>query len=298
MTIEYFKEFVVLADFLNYTIAAEHLYIAQPVLSRHIVMLENYLDAQLLKRNTKTVELTETGKFFLARIKPIIKEMDELRKTVKLSSHGYIEHIRIGVPYYAINDYLSGIPRKLEEVFPTTKFEFTVGEPNEILNSLQGNSVDIILLSIEGIDPIQTSKLQTYSLFREQLGVFISNSDSLIKKRPLRLADLHDKQFFNIDNYYFSFLWQHIVKLCHESGFEPKGPTLFNQVEDSLFSIDNGDGISINSEHMKRLATDTLSFVKLEDENCYRTVSLLCKKDKPTDMIDKIVEIMKNGRRG
>jgi len=34
MKIEYFREFVMLAQLLNFTVAAEYLYITQPVLSR------------------------------------------------------------------------------------------------------------------------------------------------------------------------------------------------------------------------------------------------------------------------
>ena len=61
MKMEYLKEFYTLAEFLNFTNAAEKLYITQPALSRHITSMEEELGVTLLKRTTKSVELTKAG---------------------------------------------------------------------------------------------------------------------------------------------------------------------------------------------------------------------------------------------
>jgi methylated-DNA-[protein]-cysteine S-methyltransferase len=46
MTTERLKEFVILANILNYSKAAEKLFISQPVLSRHIKELEEYFSGK------------------------------------------------------------------------------------------------------------------------------------------------------------------------------------------------------------------------------------------------------------
>ena len=61
MDIELFNEFLVLAQTLNYSKAAQQLYLSQSVLSRHIQNLENHLGVALLSRNKHSVELTAIG---------------------------------------------------------------------------------------------------------------------------------------------------------------------------------------------------------------------------------------------
>ena len=59
------REFVFLANINNFQEAADALYISQSTLSRHIQSLENELQNKLFDRTTRSVQLSEFGKFFL-----------------------------------------------------------------------------------------------------------------------------------------------------------------------------------------------------------------------------------------
>lgn len=59
--IEYF---LAVARYLNFTKAAEFLYVSQSAVSRRVAMLEEQLGVQLIKRNKRNVELTQAGKEF------------------------------------------------------------------------------------------------------------------------------------------------------------------------------------------------------------------------------------------
>ena len=65
MDIEYFREFVILAETKNFWAASERLYIGQSSLSKHIKTLERDLGAPLFERTSRKVELTEFGKLML-----------------------------------------------------------------------------------------------------------------------------------------------------------------------------------------------------------------------------------------
>ena len=56
--------FMILAQRLNFTQAAEELFMAQPALSRLISALEQELDIQLFYRNSRSVTLTPAGTAF------------------------------------------------------------------------------------------------------------------------------------------------------------------------------------------------------------------------------------------
>lgn len=57
--IQYFTEVVNQGSFSK---AAEHLFLSQPNISKTIKDLEKELDAKLLTRTTRKIELTDTGK--------------------------------------------------------------------------------------------------------------------------------------------------------------------------------------------------------------------------------------------
>src|SRR4051794_25187811 len=59
------RAFVTVADELNFTRAAERLFIAQQALSAQIQQLETRLDVKLFQRTTRMVSLTDAGEQLL-----------------------------------------------------------------------------------------------------------------------------------------------------------------------------------------------------------------------------------------
>ena len=66
MKTEHLREFAVLAQHLNFTIAAKELFIAQSTLSAHVAQLEEELGFALLERKGE-VRLTVAGSMFLEK---------------------------------------------------------------------------------------------------------------------------------------------------------------------------------------------------------------------------------------
>ena len=65
MRVEYLNEFLELAHTENYQEAAENLFISQATLSKHIQALETEFNLTLFDRTTRSVHLSEDGKFLL-----------------------------------------------------------------------------------------------------------------------------------------------------------------------------------------------------------------------------------------
>ena len=65
--------FLEVANFLNFSRAAEHLRITQPAVSHQIKTLEDELGVALFRRTSKTVRLTQEGHLFLQYAEDILK---------------------------------------------------------------------------------------------------------------------------------------------------------------------------------------------------------------------------------
>ena len=65
--------FIAVANFLNFSRAAEHLRITQPAVSHQINALEDELGTRLFHRTSKSVQLTQAGHLFLQYAGEILK---------------------------------------------------------------------------------------------------------------------------------------------------------------------------------------------------------------------------------
>ncbi len=77
MEYKWIEAFMALVEYLNFSRAAESLYISQPALSKQIASLESYLGVILFSRDKRTVELTEMGKLFLPEAQDMLKKMNQ-----------------------------------------------------------------------------------------------------------------------------------------------------------------------------------------------------------------------------
>ena len=74
--LRHLRAFVAVAEELNFSRAAERLYISQPALSRQIRALERLVGCPLLRRSTHRVELTLAGEALLTRAGQLIDDLD------------------------------------------------------------------------------------------------------------------------------------------------------------------------------------------------------------------------------
>jgi DNA-binding MarR family transcriptional regulator len=72
MTFNQFSSFAAVAKHLNVTQAAAELRVSQPSITQQLKQLEEHHGAQLYRRLSKGIEITEAGQLFLRKIMPIL----------------------------------------------------------------------------------------------------------------------------------------------------------------------------------------------------------------------------------
>ena len=76
------KAFVSVAEEGGFSAAAEELGLSKSAASRQIAALEDALGAQLLKRSTRSVKLTDSGYAYLERCRALLADLDEADRAV------------------------------------------------------------------------------------------------------------------------------------------------------------------------------------------------------------------------
>lgn len=75
--LRHLRAFAAVAEELNFSRAAERLYLTQPALSRQVRSLERLIGAELMRRTTRQVELTLAGEALLNRTRPLLSDLDQ-----------------------------------------------------------------------------------------------------------------------------------------------------------------------------------------------------------------------------
>lgn len=100
MKIRQLECFCALAETLNFTKAAQQIYMTQSVFSKNIASLEHELGCTLITRSKVSPVLTEAGTRIYARAKGIVRDAEENQKIAGDARRGELLTIRIGLLWY------------------------------------------------------------------------------------------------------------------------------------------------------------------------------------------------------
>jgi LysR family transcriptional regulator, benzoate and cis,cis-muconate-responsive activator of ben and cat genes len=184
----YFRE---VARQLHFRRAAETLAVAQPALSRAIAQLEAALDADLLNRTRRGVEITAAGRLLLERIEPLLRGLAAIPADLAALAGGQSGHLRVAFTGLAMATVLPRILREFHQKHPGIRLELTESPTSVQLTALQAGDIACGFFHPDAPTP----NLRTRLLLRERNGVLLPASHPLASRSTLRLHELADTPF-------------------------------------------------------------------------------------------------------
>ena len=163
MELRHLRYFLVLAEELNFTRAAERLMIAQPPLSRQIRDLEEELGAPLFVRQHHSVRLTDEGVLFRDYASRIIALADQSVSDIRNMRSGlqgtlYLAEVE-GKGPRLMAEWIAGFSR----LHPKVQFSIWNGNSDEVVNRVRKGLSDAALI----MEPHDPEGLQSYPVYSE-----------------------------------------------------------------------------------------------------------------------------------
>lgn len=191
MDLRELEYFLMVAEELNFTRAAQNLHVSQPTLSRQIAQMEEMLGVTLLKRNNKILELTEEGYLLKRRAQEIIELYDKTAQEIKHNSSDNIEGtISIGVGVLKSVSLLITMIGEFRKKYPLVKFDILTITADVASWKLEQGLLDVGIL----IEPVSLEKFNYLRMpGKEEMGVLMREDDELAAKESIRPIDLLDK---------------------------------------------------------------------------------------------------------
>lgn len=118
------RYFAAVAETLNYTRAAELLFISQPALSRQIRVLENDLRTPLFTRTSREVRLTAAGEVLLPSARRLVAEWQEAVRGARSAAASRAGVLRIGFVAAGAGELGTRARALFEKEHPGVRIEF------------------------------------------------------------------------------------------------------------------------------------------------------------------------------
>ena len=163
------RYFLVLAETLNFTRAAERCHVTQPALTRAVQRLEDELGGPLLLRERSLTQLTELGRVMLPLLERSYAAAEEARAKAKSLRQQDTAPLRLGLCSLVAAATLVPVLQELATRFGAS-FELTLvqGTSERLIEILLHSELDAALLPEDELD---AERLNRWKLFEDVLVV-------------------------------------------------------------------------------------------------------------------------------
>lgn len=144
MNFQHLRYFLMVAEELNITRAAERLYISQQSLSNHIGNLEKELGAKLFTRSPK-LSLTYAGEQLVETATQILDLHSQYLVKVGDINRHYIGTLRLGISHTCGLALLPDVLPKFRAEFPNVEVSLFEGNSTQLEDELSHRRVDLII---------------------------------------------------------------------------------------------------------------------------------------------------------
>ncbi len=266
MELRQLKYFIRAAELLNFTSAANELYISQSTLSQQIRQLENNLAVDLFDRIGKRVRLTEAGALFLSYARKTVQQADEGKQVLQDLADLKTGSLTIGATY-GLTALLVKTLGVFSEHYPAVTINIVFGSTEYLLECMYKFKIDC-MLSFMPMHP--DDRLEIKPLFSAMLSLVVHQSHEMTRYKKITLPQLSKLQLalpaksYSIRNYLDEVLGKAGIHLSGLIGVNDintllqlanTGNWCTVLMSSSLFNYPSLKAIPLESKGMQRQAT-------------------------------------------
>lgn len=258
MELRHLRYFVVLAEELSFTAAAQKLNISQPPLSQQIRDLEHELKTELFRRSSRQVELTAAGHAFRRHALAILAQTRQAAAQVSAIGQGRAGIIHLATTNSVLLSGLSLAIAEFQRMHPDVEITIDEMPPQEQVAALKARRVDICFLRLAPDD----RDLVIRRVWSERIGLAVPAGHKLAGKKATTILELKDEDFvfYRLRDSAFA---AHLQSFCAQLGFLPK---IVQQVVESMSIaslVSAGLGIGFVPESVGRQGLPGLRYLRL-----------------------------------
>ena len=178
--------FHTVAKRLNFTKAAEELFITQPAVTKHIQEIESHFKTKLFERNGTKINLTKAGDTLLQYTEQIFSVYRNLEFEMNAFSHQRTGKLRIGASTTVAQYVLPPILAAFHKKFTDVKVTLTISNTGQVEQDLQDKKIDLGV--VEG--QAKNALFKYTDFIKDELVLVANYNHPLAKKGAIKPEDL------------------------------------------------------------------------------------------------------------
>lgn len=259
INLEHLLQFITVVEHMNFTKAAEYLFISHSTVSRSMASLEAELGVRLFIRDNRAVTLTAPGRVLAERAKQLLAGVTEMEEDVKRAAQD-VEVLKVTTINFYSQDVFSAF-RQFSDEWPEYDLAIYHEPVDVILSQVSSRSTDIGILFDFALDG-DMSEFEVYPILSGEFCVVVPEGHPLAGlssidghdprlSAPLTLGKL-DYDFVRSIGKGFEPLSRNVV--------QPKSPLTLDSL---ILQIKSGKGIALLPQHVATEVINGCSIMKL-----------------------------------
>ena len=276
---------IALAEYENFSLAAQACHIGQSALSQQIAKLEKEIGVVLFHRHPRGATPTEAGQEFVRRARKILQLSDALDSEMSLFAGLHRGTLNLGIITSLQCIDFGELLSTFCEKYPGISVNTVQSGTHRLLQQLVERKLDVAFLNkpLSGM-PTGTSFLK---LGEDVYRLAVPETHPLAKEKTVSLTQLKDTPFV------FHEASQVAAELCfnacHKAGFTPKIICRSASPTTSLYMVQGGLGVALlPSEEFRSHRLDGVAELRLQ-EDIRKEVGIAWRTDAPSPLVEATV---------
>lgn len=288
MELRHLKYFLTVAEELNFTKAAEKLFISQPPLSRQIKELEVELGAKLFDRTNKSVKLTDAGKYFEGEVFQIMQSLESIKLNTKKISENLSGDYHIAYISSTFSSTISNLVQLLTKKYPYLNIKLYEVSTAKQIAALEQGKLDLGILRA----PAVSAHIEVKRWFQDSYSL-VFNKNNIDVNGPKDIERLKDEVFVFFNKDYAPTYYNSLIEICARYGFTPNIVHESNNINSIIQLVKNGLGVSIvPSSLAKSNSDDELGFIELDENDLFTEVLIAVPKRRKHEITDTAISFL------
>ncbi|MBO3676473.1 LysR substrate-binding domain-containing protein [Streptomyces sp. NEAU-YJ-81] len=222
---------------------AETLHLSASTVSQQLAVLETETRCRLLERTGRKVRLTPAGLLLARRGREILDQMAEAEAELHALNDEPIGTVRLGAFQSAIYTLAVPAATRLATTHPRLHLELIELEPHESGPALRSGEADVIVTTTDYVGLSWGADLEIIPLGTDPIVLVLPPDHPLTGRTTVNLAACAE-EVWACDRPQ-SYMADLTVRLCRESGFEPRVACRFSNYLMLLQHVESGRSIAL-----------------------------------------------------
>jgi DNA-binding transcriptional LysR family regulator len=241
--------FVILAEELNFSRAAERLHIAQPALSQQIRSLEDRLGTQLVDRARRPLTLTEAGLYLCTEARQILGALEQASLAAQEIGVGRRGWLSIGFTRSAMYSILPPALKAFHHAYPQVELKLFEMLTEEQADALRDMRIHVGI----GRQPLAIDGCTSYPLLRERVMVALEPGHPLAAQKKVKMAELAETPLILYPKHQNAQFKRSVLSLYRDAGLTPLVAHQAYEIQTAIALVAAGLGVTFIGESVARL---------------------------------------------